>query len=33
MKYIGKTVLPHGEILHYSNSMGNLESIFEEFEK
>ena len=32
MKYIGKTTLPHGEVLHFSNSNGNIESIFQEFE-
>ena len=33
MKYIGKTTLPHGEVLHYSTCSGNIESVFQEFEK
>ncbi|MCJ8305878.1 MAG: hypothetical protein HRU07_02380 [Nitrosopumilus sp.] len=28
MKYIGQTKLPHGVVMHYSNSRGNLESCF-----
>jgi len=30
MKYIGQTKLPHGIVVHYSNSNGNIESIFED---
>ena len=30
MKYIGKTSLPHGDVLHYLNGRGNIESIFQE---
>ncbi|MDH5462922.1 MAG: hypothetical protein OEY17_06325 [Nitrosopumilus sp.] len=28
MKYIGQTKLPYGIVMHYSNSYGNIESIF-----
>jgi len=28
MKYIGSTKLPHGIVMHYSNSNGNVESCF-----
>ena len=28
MKYIGQTKLPYGIVKHYSNSYGNIESIF-----
>jgi len=30
MKYIGHTKLPYGIVMHYSNSCGNIESIFVE---
>jgi len=35
MKYIGQTKLPYGIVMHYSNSCGNIESIFieKDFEK
>lgn len=33
MKYIGKTTLPHGEVLHFSNGNGNIESVFQELKK
>ena len=33
MKYVGKTSLPHGEVLHYLNGCGNIESVFQESEK
>lgn len=32
MKYIGQTKLPHGIVMHYSNSCGNLESCFVEYD-
>ncbi len=28
MKYIGQTKLPHGIVMHYSSSSGNIESHF-----
>jgi hypothetical protein len=30
MKYIGQTKLPYGIVMHYSNSYGNIESVFVE---
>jgi hypothetical protein len=30
MKYMGQTKLPHGIVMHYSNSYGNIESVFVE---
>jgi hypothetical protein len=30
MRYIGQTKLPYGIVLHYSNSHGNIESVFVE---
>lgn len=31
MKLIGQTKLPHGIVYHYSNSRGNIESWFVEY--